>query len=80
MKPQFEAGREKVGKNGVVRDPQVHMAVLRDSLRYGQEAGFRIGGIDYSPVTGPKGNIEFLLLLEKEGGGLEREINFEEKN
>ena len=79
VKPQFEAGREKVGKNGVVRDPQVHMAVLRDGLRYGQEAGFRIGGIDYSPITGPKGNIEFLLLLEKENGGLEREINFDER-
>ena len=67
IKPQFEAGREKVGKKGVVRDPAVHEEVLRDFLVYSQEAGFALLGLDFSPIRGPEGNIEYLAYLEKDG-------------
>jgi 23S rRNA (cytidine1920-2'-O)/16S rRNA (cytidine1409-2'-O)-methyltransferase len=60
IKPQFEAGREKVKKNGVVRDPSVHMDVIDKVLSYAYEAGFHIEDVSFSPITGPKGNIEFL--------------------
>lgn len=65
VKPQFEAGRDKVGKNGVVRDQDTHVSVLRESARAAMEIGFNIKAVDYSPITGPKGNIEFLLILQK---------------
>ena len=65
VKPQFEAGREKVGKNGVVRDKDTHLAVLFDTARAATEIGFGIKAVDFSPITGPKGNIEFLLILQK---------------
>lgn len=65
VKPQFEAGRDKVGKNGVVRDPAVHSAVLANAARFAMEAGFGVKALDFSPITGPKGNIEFLLILQK---------------
>ena len=73
VKPQFEAGREKVGKNGVVRDKDTHRQVVEDTARFALDTGFSIRQIDYSPITGPKGNIEFLLLMEKSGtaGGTE---------
>ncbi|MEE3468051.1 MAG: TlyA family RNA methyltransferase [Eubacterium sp.] len=64
IKPQFEAGREQVGKKGVVRDPKVHKEVIRRVLGYATEAGFTICGIDHSPIRGPEGNIEYLLWLE----------------
>ncbi len=60
IKPQFEAGREKVGKKGVVRDPQTHKEVLDDFVKLAQELDFRILGLTFSPVKGPEGNIEFL--------------------
>ena len=60
IKPQFEAGREYVGKNGVVRDPQTHTDVLNGIVQFAEEIGWRVKAIDYSPITGPKGNIEFL--------------------
>ncbi|TXK83433.1 TlyA family RNA methyltransferase [Paenibacillus sp. N3.4] len=60
IKPQFEAGREKVGKSGVVRDPDVHEEVLTTVLSFAQELGFRLKGLTYSPITGGEGNIEFL--------------------
>lgn len=63
VKPQFEAGRESVGKKGVVRDPKVHEAVLREFLRYSAESGFTVLGLDWSPVKGPEGNIEYLGYL-----------------
>ena len=63
IKPQFEAGKEKVGKKGVVRDPQVHREVLEDFVALTQEAGFTILGLTFSPVKGPEGNIEFLAHL-----------------
>ena len=67
IKPQFEAGREKVGKKGVVRDRSVHEEVIRQVLQFAAEAGFYVGGLTYSPVKGPEGNIEYLVyLLKKE--------------
>ncbi len=60
IKPQFEAGREHVGKKGVVRDAQVHRDVLRKSILSARENGFYLSGLTYSPVKGPNGNIEYL--------------------
>ena len=60
IKPQFEAGKEKVGKKGVVRDPQTHQEVLDQFVQLAHELQFRILGLTYSPVKGPEGNIEFL--------------------
>ena len=65
IKPQFEAGREKVGKKGVVRDPKVHEEVVETIMTYVTGLGFRILAIDYSPIKGPEGNIEYLLYMEK---------------
>lgn len=65
IKPQFEAGREKVGKKGVVRDPAVHREVLERFLEHAQAAGFAVLGLTYSPIRGPEGNIEYLGYLEK---------------
>ena len=63
VKPQFEAGREKVGKNGVVRDPAVHLEVLEHFLSHAAEAGFSVKDITFSPIKGPEGNIEYLGYL-----------------
>lgn len=63
VKPQFEAGREKVGKNGVVRDPAVHLEVLEHFLTHAAEAGFSVKDITFSPIKGPEGNIEYLGYL-----------------
>ncbi|MCE5173178.1 TlyA family RNA methyltransferase [Paenibacillus profundus] len=60
IKPQFEAGRDKVGKSGVVRDPSTHEQVLRDVLDFAASIGFHLEGLTYSPITGGEGNIEFL--------------------
>ena len=65
IKPQFEAGREKVGKKGVVRDPAVHLEVLEHFLEHAKENNFTILGITYSPIRGPEGNIEYLGYLRK---------------
>ena len=65
VKPQFEAGREKVGKKGVVRDPGVHREVIEQAVGFCSENGFLPRGLSFSPLTGPEGNIEFLLWLEK---------------
>lgn len=64
VKPQFEAGREQVGKNGIVRDPDVHKQVIRLVISYGNENGFTPAGLTFSPVKGTKGNIEYLLYLK----------------
>ena len=66
IKPQFEAGREQVGKNGIVRDPAVHRQVIANVLGYAAESGFSALDLDHSPVKGTKGNIEYLVLLRKE--------------
>ena len=65
VKPQFEAGKEKVGKKGVVRDPAVHQEVLEHFLEHAKESGFTVLGLTYSPIRGPEGNIEYLGYLEK---------------
>ena len=66
IKPQFEAGREKVGKKGVVRDPAVHEEVISGIIKAAQNLGFHIKGLNWSPVKGPEGNIEYLLYLVNE--------------
>lgn len=68
IKPQFEAGKEKVGKKGVVRDPAVHQEVLEDFIALAHRIGFTILGLTFSPVKGPEGNIEFLAHLTLAGG------------
>ena len=65
VKPQFEAGREKVGKNGVVRDPATHREVLHNAMGYAAANGFKVCGLDFSPVKGPEGNIEYLMFVQK---------------
>ncbi|WP_031514847.1 TlyA family RNA methyltransferase [Desulfofalx alkaliphila] len=65
IKPQFEAGPEKVGKKGVVRDPQVHIEVINQVLKVVEQLGFQPQGLDYSPIKGPEGNIEYLLYFTK---------------
>ena len=65
IKPQFEAGREKVGKKGVVRDPSVHLEVLENFLTHAKDNHFTVLGITYSPIRGPEGNIEYLGYLRK---------------
>lgn len=64
IKPQFEAGREQVGKGGIVRDPAVHREVIEKAAGYARESGFVPSGLTYSPITGAKGNIEYLMLLK----------------
>ncbi len=68
IKPQFEAGREKVGKKGVVRDPAVHEEVIRKVIAYAAQIGLEKVGLDFSPIKGPEGNIEYLLYLRKQAG------------
>ena len=66
INPQFEAGREKVGQNGVVREPETHREVIGKIVDYADSIGFCVLGLDYSPIRGPEGNIEYLLHLIKE--------------
>lgn len=68
IKPQFEAGREKVGKGGLVKEPQVHKEVLLDLCRFFEKEGLVIKGLTYSPITGAEGNIEFFVYLRREAG------------
>ena len=65
VKPQFAAGREKVGKKGVVREPAVHLEVLEQFLVHAKESNFTVLGLTYSPIRGPEGNLEYLGYLEK---------------
>ena len=73
IKPQFEAGREKVGKKGVVRDPSVHREVIETAVGYAKKNGFRLLGLDFSPIRGPEGNIEYLMYLEKKAADASEE-------
>ena len=66
VKPQFEAGREKVGKKGVVREISTHLEVIQNAAGYAMANGFSVCGLDFSPVKGPEGNIEFLMFVQKE--------------
>ena len=65
IKPQFEAGKENIGKKGVVRDKSVHEDVVRNITSFAAENGFRVLGVDFSPIKGPEGNIEYLMYIEK---------------
>ena len=65
IKPQFEAGREKVGKKGVVRDPRVHEEVIETCLGIARDTGFSVEGLTWSPIRGPEGNIEYLMYLRR---------------
>ncbi len=67
IKPQFEAGRAAVGKGGIVRDPKVHLRVLRETIGTFHLNGFSVAGLEPSPITGGDGNIEFLALLRRGG-------------
>ena len=64
IKPQFEAGKGKVGKKGVVRDPEIHLEVLQSFIENAHEAGFHVYSLTFSPIKGPEGNIEYLLYLQ----------------
>ena len=77
IKPQFEAGREKVGKKGVVRDPAVHREVIEKVITDARELGFSILHLEYSPIKGPEGNIEYLVHICK-GGRKEENIDVNE--
>ncbi len=76
IKPQFEAGRDKVGKKGVVRDGAVHREVVERIVNFAQRNGFTVLGLDFSPIKGPEGNIEYLMYAEK---GVGEEKNFAEE-
>lgn len=78
IKPQFEAGREKVGKNGVVRDTKVHEEVIHKVLDFADSIGFEVLHLDYSPIKGPEGNIEYLLHIKKKGDLSEEELSLTE--
>ncbi len=67
VKPQFEAGREQVGKKGIVKDEKVHRDVILKTLGFAEDNGLHFKGLSYSPITGAKGNIEFLLYVGKDG-------------
>ena len=77
IKPQFEAEKEDVGEKGVVRDPKVHRRVLEDILAFVPSTGWHAVGLDYSPIRGPEGNIEFLLLMEDALGCAEEDVSVE---
>ena len=66
IKPQFEAGKEKVGKKGVVRDIETHKEVISSIVSFAYETGFSVLGLDFSPIRGPEGNIEYLIYLSKD--------------
>ena len=79
IKPQFEAGREKVGKKGVVRDAAVHREVISMVVDFAEIAGFLALGLTFSPVRGPEGNIEYLIFLQKDGEADERTADLGEQ-
>ena len=65
IKPQFEAGKEGVGKKGVVRDPAIHESVIKTIAEFADSQSFQVLGLEHSPVKGPEGNIEYLMYLKK---------------
>jgi len=65
IKPQFEAGKEKVGKKGVVREPEIHTEVIEKVIDYADSLGFNVLNLEFSPIKGPEGNIEYLVYIEK---------------
>ena len=79
IKPQFEAGREKVGKKGVVRERETHIEVIENVIQYAVSLGFVLLHLDYSPIKGPEGNIEYLLHMRKESTILLSEVELEQR-
>ena len=75
IKPQFEAGREQVEKHGVVRDPKVHKQVIHLVWDYAKQIGFSVCGLDFSPIKGPEGNIEYLIYLKKEAAEFSLDVD-----
>ncbi len=75
IKPQFEAGREKVGKKGVVRDIKVHKEVIENIVTFCLENGFNVLGLDYSPIKGPEGNIEYLIQIQKSDNAVNTSVH-----
>ena len=76
IKPQFEAGREKVGKKGVVRDKAVHEEVVERIIEFASQNGFFVKNLEYSPIKGPEGNIEYLVYIRKdETGGVDAAVD-----
>ncbi len=69
IKPQFEAGKENIGKKGVVRDKSVHESVVENITSFAAENGFKVIDVDFSPIKGPEGNIEYLMYIEKSDSG-----------
>lgn len=78
VKPQFEAGREQIGKKGVVKDPKIHQQVLEQVAIKAQEVGFKVKKADYSPIQGGQGNIEYLIHLEKNATTASTPINWQQ--
>ena len=80
VKPQFEAGKDKVGKKGVVREPQIHREVIEKVVDCAQQLGFSVMGLDFSPIKGPEGNIEYLLFLQKPVGAEQAQLCLNEES
>ena len=78
IKPQFEAGREKVGKKGVVREKSTHIEVIHKVIDYAMSIGFEVLNLEFSPIKGPEGNIEYLLYLHKPEQASEETVTGEE--
>lgn len=70
IKPQFEAGKDQVGKGGIVKNPKTHVSVIKNVINYGENLGLFAKALDYSPIKGAKGNIEYLLLLSREDNNI----------
>ena len=77
IKPQFEAGREKVGKKGVVREPETHLEVIDNVVAFVKEIGFTILGLTYSPIKGPEGNIEYLIYMKNREASSDSDHTYE---
>ena len=78
IKPQFEAGRDKVGKKGVVREPEVHEEVVKTIADFAFQTGFSVLALDFSPIKGPEGNIEYLMYIKKEANNIKVQTNIAE--
>lgn len=79
IKPQFEAGKEKVGKKGVVREKSVHEEVIHKVLDFADSIGFQILNLDFSPIKGPEGNIEYLVFIQKDNSRIGETLEWTEK-
>ena len=78
IKPQFEAGRDKVGKKGVVREPEVHEEVVKTITDFAFQTGFSVLALDFSPIKGPEGNIEYLMYIKKGANNIKVQTNIAE--